>query len=214
MGFQMRSHPGPVSRCESDSSGGSADGREVARGSHVTGGVDDEQADEILEYLRRIDESINGPRTGQRPAAERSLSDRMDSLSGRMDSLSGRMDSLSDRVERIDTRTGNVEKRLETLDARIGTSASEVPLAQQVDALGSRMGDVQFAIATLAVKTNERFDGLAARSDRLDRKLDRFRTEMVDHMERIHAELAGRVADIESSGPGGRGGSGIAPLAS
>ena len=205
--------------------------------------MDKRQADEILDYLRRIDESINGTRPKKRPTGtKKPLSDRVDSLSDRVDSVSDRVDSVSGRVDSRDARMGQVQtridaidKKIDTLDARIGTSASKVPLAKQVDALDSRMSDVQFAIATLAVNTKQRFDKVdehfktawrqfgsvderfktvTVRFDRLDRKIDGVRTELVEHMERIHEELAGRIIDLESPGHGGRGGGPGVPLAS
>jgi len=198
--------------------------------------MDKRQADEILDYLRRIDESINGTRPKKRPTGTKkplsdrvdSLSDRVDSVSDRVDSVSGRVDSLDARMGQVQTRIDAIDKKIDTLDARIGTSASKVPLAKQVDALDSRMSDVQFAIATLAVNTKQRFDKVdehfktawrqfgrvSGRFDRLDRKIDGVRTELVEHMERIHEELAGRIIDLESPGHGGRGGGPGVPLAS
>jgi chromosome segregation ATPase len=177
--------------------------------------MDEKQADEILNYLRRIDESINGTRPKRRPT-------------GKKKPLSDRVDSVSKRVDSIDARLGSVEKRIDALDARMGTSTSKVPLAQQIEGLDSRMSDVQLAIATLAVNTKQRFDKVdehfktawrqfgrvSGRFDRLDRKIDGARTELVDHMERIHEELAGRIVDLESPGAGGRGGGPGVPLAS
>ena len=111
--------------------------------------MDKRQADEILDYLRRIDESINGTRPKKRPT-------------GTKKPLSDRIDSLDAKVDALDTRMGNVE-----------------------------LGLVH-----------------------LDRKIDGVRTELVEHMERIHEELASRIIDLESPGHGGRGGGPGVPLAS
>jgi len=111
--------------------------------------MDKRQADEILDYLRRIDESINGSGDKKRPGRKKKP-------------LSDRVDSLDAKVDALDTRMGNVE-----------------------------LGLVH-----------------------LDRKIDGVRTELVEHMERIHEELAGRIIDLESPGHGGRGGGPGVPLAS
>jgi RNAse (barnase) inhibitor barstar len=132
--------------------------------------MDKRQADEILDYLRRIDESVNGSTTKTLPGRKRKpLSDRVDSLSDRVDSISDRVDTVSDRVDSLDAK---------------------------VDALDTRMGNVELGLV------------------HLDRKIDGVRTELVDHMERIHEELAGRIIDLEAPGHGGRGGGPGVPLAS
>jgi len=118
--------------------------------------MDKRQTDEILDYLRRIDESVNGSGDKKRPGRKKKP------LSDRVDSLSDRVDSLDAKVDALDTRMGNVE-----------------------------LGLVH-----------------------LDRKIDGVRTELVEHMERIHEELAGRIIDLESPGHGGRGGGPGVPLAS
>ena len=60
---------------------------------------------------------------------------------------------------------------------------------------------------------DKRFAAIDARVDslarHLDRKLDHLRTELVDHMERLHAEINGRVADIEGPARGNSGGAAV-----
>jgi hypothetical protein len=55
-----------------------------------------------------------------------------------------------------------------------------------------------------------RFDRLERRVDGLDRhvtrKIDGLRVALVDHMERLHLELALRVEDLEGRPPHGTGG--------
>jgi hypothetical protein len=51
------------------------------------------------------------------------------------------------------------------------------------------------------------FARIDARFNRVDRKIDGLRDELVDHMERVHDELAGRIVDLETPPGGGAGGS-------
>jgi DNA anti-recombination protein RmuC len=59
-----------------------------------------------------------------------------------------------------------------------------------------------------------RLDAVDARLNKLDRNLSATRIELVDHMERIHTELTGRIVDLENPPKSNRGGNGGVPLAS
>lgn len=107
-------------------------------------------------------------------------------------------------------------------------------LDKKVDRLDGRVSEVQLGLATLAADTkaqfkqiDERFDKVDARFDAVDLQFNKvnqniavLRVEFVDHMQRIHSELTGRIVDLdtpETEGGGGSGrgsgGSGV-PLAS
>jgi hypothetical protein len=91
--------------------------------------MDKDRSKEILEYLKRIDESINGPRDTRGSPRE--------------------TPPLSDRVD-------EVEKTLGALDRKIGTNRRNPPLAVQLDALetgiGERFDSVDRSIASTRVE--------------------------------------------------------------
>jgi archaellum component FlaC len=176
--------------------------------------MDKDTSKQILEYLKRIDESINGPRHPRGSSKDTPpLSDRVDALSGRVD---------------------KVETTLGALDKKIGTGRSDKPLADQIAALDTRVSDVQFGLATLAVnqkagfeKVDERFNAVDVRFNKIDkrfgqvdRSIESARVEIVDLVTRVHHELTGRIVDLEVPEPGGKGsggkgsGGGGVPLAS
>ena len=123
-----------------------------------------DEAKQILDYLKRIDESINGPRTRQRPQKDKR--------------------PLSDRVDSVEKKVGSLETKFGSLETRFGA---------------------------LETKMDRRFD-------KVDRDIKSARVQIVDLVERVHEELAGRVVDLELPGPGRKGnggsGSGGVPLAS
>jgi hypothetical protein len=91
--------------------------------------MDKDRSKEILEYLKRIDESINGPRDTRGSPRE--------------------TPPLSDRVDKV-------EKTLGALDRKIGTNRRNPPLAVQLDALetgiGERFDSVDRSIASTRVE--------------------------------------------------------------
>jgi len=207
------------------------------------------ETEQILDYLKRIDASVNGldERIGSTPGKP-PLSDRVDSLCDRVDHiddkigdttgkppLSDRVDSLCDRVDQIDDKIGRTPGK-PPLSDRVDT------ISNTVDALDSRVSEVQLGLATLSASTKAPFakidgqfakvdvqfgkidgqfakvdaqfgkiDGqfakVDARFNRVERKIDGLRDELVDHMERIHEELAGRIVDLETPPRGDTGGS-------
>jgi hypothetical protein len=169
------------------------------------------ETDQILDYLKRIDANVNG------------LDEKIGSTPGKPP-LSDCVDALSDRVDQIDAKIGDTTGKPPLCD-RVDT------IGDKVDALDGRVSEVQFGLATLAASTAAQFakidgqfgriDGqfgkvdaqfarIDARFNRVDRKIDGLRDELVDHMERIHDELAGRLVDLELPPHSGTGGSAAA----
>jgi hypothetical protein len=52
-----------------------------------------------------------------------------------------------------------------------------------------------------------RFDAVGPQFKKVNQNIDDLGVEVVEHMERIHGELTGRLVDLETPGPGGHGGS-------
>jgi len=143
---------------------------------------------QILDYLKRIDESINGPRQGRPPEGERPLADRMT--------------SVEERLDQLDTK-------VTALDATVST------LGTKVDKLDDRVSEVQLGLATLAAdtkagfrKVDRQFQDVGQEIRRVDRSIESSRVQLVDLVSRVHDEVMGRVIDLETPGPGGKGGSG------
>jgi hypothetical protein len=87
-------------------------------------------SDAILDYLKRIDESINGPRPTRKPARDsRPLSDRVDSVSGRLDQLDKKIGTsrrnlpIAVQLDALDTK---VDKRFDAVDRRIDATRDHV----------------------------------------------------------------------------------------
>ena len=175
------------------------------------------ETEQILEYLRCIDESINGPRPRARPSRkEPPLSKRMDKLDrkvgdldlkvdgleSKVGDLDRKMDGLDRKVDGLNQKVEGLDRKVEGLESKVGDLDRKVDgLDQKVDTLDTRVSEVQLGLATLAASTNSQFKTVA-------RNIAGLRVELVDHMERIHGELTGRIAGLERSGPEGRGGGG------
>jgi chaperonin cofactor prefoldin len=106
------------------------------------------------------------------------------------------MDEILDYLKRIDANVRG-------LDAKIGSSALKASLSDRVEALDTKVE-----------KLDTKVGALDTRLTTLDRNLTATRVELVDHMERIHSELTGRIVDLENPPRGNRGGNGGVPLAS
>src|SRR5512137_911559 len=107
--------------------------------------------------------------------------------------------ALSERVDNLDSKVTGLDKKVTGLDKKLGTSRRNLPIAVQLDALDT--------------KVERRFDSV-------DRRIDSARKQIVDLVDCVHAEVTGRVIDLEKVGPGrkgnggrGSGGGGV-PLAS
>ena len=152
-----------------------------------------DESKQILDYLTRIDESINGPRTSKRPAKDKRP------LSDRVDSVEKRVGTLGTKVDKLDNRVSEVQLGLATL------AASTKANFQKVDARFEKV-DRQFANVDLQFK-------------QVHQHIDQRTDALQDLGERIHQELVGRIIDLETPRAGGSGtrgpggGSGV-PLAS
>ena len=154
------------------------------------------ETEQILEYLRRIDESINGPRPRARPSRkEPPLSKRVDKLDRKVGDLDRKVDGLESKVGDLDRKMDGLDRKVDGLERKVGDLDGEIAK------LDNRVSEVQQGLATLAASTNSQFKTVA-------RNIAGLRVELVDHMERIHGELTGRIAGLERSGPEGRGGGG------
>ena len=154
----------------------------MARGWQRVAVMKKTETEQILEYLRRIDESINGPRPRARPSRKEP--------------------PLSKRVDKLDRKVGDLDRKVDGLDRKVdGLERKVGDLDGEIAKLDNRVSEVQQGLATLAASTNSQFKTVA-------RNITGLRVELVDHMERIHGELTGRIAGLERSGPEGRGGGG------
>ena len=105
-------------------------------------------------------------------------------VAARFNAVDARFNAVDARFDAVDARFDGVDKRLDAMDVRFDG------LDRRLDAM-----DV-------------RFDGLdqkiEAMDRRIDRKIDGLRTELVDHMGRIHQELDLRLRDVEPRQPKAR----------
>jgi archaellum component FlaC len=150
----------------------------------------------ILDLLTELSESINGPRPKEPgPKTRRPLSDRVDELDRKVDKLDSRVSEVQlglatlaadtkGRFQKIDERFHNVDARFDAVDAQF------------------RRIDERFH------KVDARFDAVDRQFNNVNQNIAVLRVELVDHMERIHSELTGRIVDLETPGTEGRGGSG------
>jgi len=102
-------------------------------------------------------------------------------------------------------------------------STEILTLLNRIDAkLGGGLAEFRLEVATRFEAVDVRFDGIDKRLDamdarfdgvdrkiealdrRLDRKIDGLRTDLVDHMGRIHKELDLRLRDVEPRQPKAR----------
>ena len=70
------------------------------------------ETEQILEYLKHIDESINGPRPKARPSTkEPPLSKRVDRLDEKVEGLDRKVDA---QFQKVDKRFDKVDRSIET----------------------------------------------------------------------------------------------------
>jgi archaellum component FlaC len=200
------------------------------------------ETEQILEYLKHIDESINGPRPKARPSRkEPPLSKRVDGLDQKFGGLGRKVEGLDKKVgglgrkvEGLDKKVGGLGRKVGGLDKKVEGLGQEVEgLGQKIDKLDTRVSEVQLGLATLAAdtkaqfqKVDERFTRIDARFDtidarftkvdkrfdKVDRSIETTRVQLVGLVELVHNELTGRIIDLE--GPGTKGSGGGVPLAS
>jgi len=142
--------------------------------------MDTPQSTEILTLLKGIDAKLGGGLAEFRVE----VAARFNAVDARFDAVDARFDGVDKRLDAMDVRFDGVDKRLDAMDVRFDG------LDRRLDAM-----DV-------------RFDGLdqkiEAMDRRIDRKIDGLRTELVDHMGRIHQELDLRLRDVEPRQPKAR----------
>ena len=102
-----------------------------------------------------------------------------------------RFKAVDDRFDAMDGRFDAMDRRFDAMDRRF-------------DAMDVRFDGVDTRLDAMDV----RFDGVDRKIEALDRRLDRridgLRTELVDHMGRIHKELDLRLRDVEPRQPKAR----------
>jgi chaperonin cofactor prefoldin len=174
-----------------------------------------DESKQILDYLKRIDESINGPRTRKRPPKDkRPLSDRVDSVEKKVGSLGAKVGALETKFDSLDEKVVKLDDRVSEVQLGLATLAADNKAAfKRIDDRFERVDKRFDAIDVTFKRVDKRFD-------HVDQKIELARVELVDLVERVHEELAGRVVDLELPGPGrkgnggrGSGGGGV-PLAS
>jgi chromosome segregation ATPase len=99
------------------------------------------------------------------------------------------------RFEGIDNRLASLEKASQEA-AKFQAAALE-----RFEAIDRRLDGIDRRLDAI----DQRLDGIDRRFDAVERQIDRkndgLRTELVDHMERIHRELDLRVRDVETAPP-------------
>lgn len=172
--------------------------------------MNDTNARKILAYLKRIDASINGPRPKRQPGSQpprlptgtRSVSSRLDALDTKVGALGKETIDLGGKIEKLDTRVSEVQLGLATLAVNVAADFKKV--AERLDGVDKRFGVVDKRLDGMDV----RFGKADANIQKVHDKIDETQRVLVQHMECIHAELSGRIGDLEVPTPGGAGGSG------
>ena len=192
----------------------------------------------ILELLAELSESINGPRPkGPGPKARRPLSDRIDDLDRKVGKLDTRVNEvrlglvtlaadtrgqfreIDERFNKVDARFAAVDTQFQKIDAqfqKVDTQFQKIDARfQQIDArfqqIDARFQQVDARFHKVDArfhKVDARFDAVDLQFNKVNRNITVLRVELVDHMERIHSELTGRIVDLDTPGTEGRGGSG------
>ena len=186
------------------------------------------ETEQILEYLKHVDESINGPRPkAQPPKKEPPLSKRVSPLDEKVDGLDKKVDGLDKKVAGLDKKVEGLDKRVEGLDKKVGS------LGQKVDKLDTRVSEVQLGLAALAAGTkaqfqkvderfqtidvqfqkvgerfqtiNAQFQKVDARFGKVNRSIETARVQLVGFVELVHNELTGRIVNLEGPGTADEG---------
>jgi len=157
------------------------------------------ESEQILEYLKHIYESINGPLPKARQSSKEPP------LTKRVGALEKKVDGLAESVGKLDDRVSEVQLGLATL--AVSTTAQFQKIDERFVEIDGRFDAVDL-----------HFKRVDARFDRVDGAIETTRVQLVDLVGSVHSELTGRIIDLEVPGPGGRGGtpsgSGGVPLAS
>ncbi len=147
------------------------------------------ETEQILDYVKHIYESINGP------LPDASQSSKEPPLTRRVGALEKKVDGLSDRVGKLDDRVSEVQLGLATL--AVDTKAA----FQKVDERFTNI-DERFT------KIDKRFDSVDVQFAGVRGAIESTRVQLVDLVGSVHSELTGRIIDLEAPGSGGRGESG------
>jgi hypothetical protein len=86
---------------------------------------------EILDYLKRIDESVNGPRPQEgAPDVGRPLSDRVSEVRLGLATLAAdtetRFEKIDERFNAVDSRFNRIDKRFDQVECRIESTRAEI----------------------------------------------------------------------------------------
>ena len=156
-------------------------------------------SEQILEYLKHIHESINGPLPKARQSSKEPP------LTKRVGALEKKVDGLAESVGKLDDRVSEVQLGLATL--AVSTTAQFEKIDERFTKIDERF-----------TKIDERFDAVDVQFAGVRGAIETTRVQLVDLVGSVHSELTGRIIDLEVPGPGGRGGSpsgsGGVPLAS
>jgi chromosome segregation ATPase len=144
------------------------------------------ETEQILEYLKHIDESLNGPRPKARPSRKEPP------LSKRVDRLDKKVDGLGEKLDKLDDRVSEVQLGLATLAASTTAQFEKI--------------DERFT------KIDERFDSVDVQFAGVRGAIESTRVQLMDLVGSVRSELTGRIIDLE--GPGTKGSGGGVPLAS
>jgi polyhydroxyalkanoate synthesis regulator phasin len=102
-----------------------------------------DESKQILDYLKRIDESINGPRPQERPAkTKRTVSDRLESVETKVGTLETKVGTLETKVGRLETK---MDRRFDKVDRDIKSARVQVvDLVERVhEELARRVVDLE-----------------------------------------------------------------------
>jgi archaellum component FlaC len=156
--------------------------------------MDTPQSTEILTLLNRIDAKLGGGLAEFRVE----VATRFEAVDARFDAMDVRFDGIDKRLDAMDVRFDAMDRRFDAMDVRFDG------IDRRLDAMGVRFDGIDKRLDAMDV----RFDGVDRKIEawdrRLDRKIDGLRTELVDHMERIHVELDLRLQDVEPRQPKAR----------
>ena len=178
------------------------------------------ETEQILDYLKHIYESINGPLPVDRSSGkEPPLSGRVDALDKKVDTLDKKVGGLSKKVGGLSKSVGKLDDRVSEVQLGLATLAVNQKAGfDNVDArfstLETRLGTVETRLGTVDARlgtVDARFNKIDKRFDQVDRSIESARVQIVDLVTRVHDELTGRIIDLEVPAPGGKGGGGRGP---
>ncbi len=81
--------------------------------------------------------------------------------------------------------------------------------AQETNPILEYLKKLRVVVDKRFTSLDKRFDAVDKRFDRVETRIEAVRAELVTHMETLHLELAGRVADLEGPKRGNSGGAAL-----